>query len=66
MAIPATPLPTGMGREVGVGGRGGMDCGIVGGQSKILVLAGMMKRIREGRLELHSKAEGCINVMPMI
>ena len=43
-----------------------MDCGIVGGQSKIIVLAGMMKRRREEGLELHSKAEGCINVMPMI
>ena len=34
-----------------------MDCAIVGGQIMILVLAGTMKRRREGRLELHTKAE---------
>ena len=34
-----------------------MDCGIVRGQLMILILAGMMKRRREGRLELHTKAE---------
>ena len=56
MAIPAATLPTGIGRKVG-GGGGGMDCGIVRGQLMILVLAGMMKRRREGRLELHTKAE---------
>ena len=50
MAIPAAPLPSGIGREVGGGGGRGMDCGIVGDQSMILVLAGMMKRRREGRL----------------
>ena len=57
MAIPAAPLPTGIGRMVGGGGGGGLDCGIVGDQSMILVLAGTMKRRREGKLELHTKAD---------